>query len=174
MRTITVNGFIGKDAEVKSTATGEFMTLRIVSHEYNGSTDSSEYNSDDYWFEVISSISRHIKLAPYLTKGRTIIVTGKYTDGFYMSSKTRNIEIDRKIRAYDITLVGSRRNGDESVLTALDSSESNINNMSCDENGCNIEQIHEDVKKNNEEIDVIKNDNENKSSSANDDEFMPF
>lgn len=174
MRTITVNGFIGKDAEVKSTATGEFMAFRMVSHEYNGSSDSSEYNSDDYWFEIISSIPRHIKLAPYLTKGRMIIVTGKYTDGFYMSNKTRNIEIDRKIRAYDITLVGSRKNDDESILADFNTHEISANNVVCDENGCSIEQHNANMEGNNENVVAERNDNENKSDATNVDDFMPF
>lgn len=110
MRFMVFDALIGCDAEIRHNFNGDYMVMRVVSHEYLPiMEDEKLQKTDDYWFDVISSNPLHIKMSPYLTKGRKVAVAGKYTDGLYFSGDNGTVKIDRKVRASEITFLDSRK-----------------------------------------------------------------
>ena len=131
MRTIIFDGIIGSDAEIKHNGNGDFLLMRVVSHEYiGGQSDDSEYNEDSYWFDVITSNDGHIKLAQYLTKGRRVRIMGKYTDGIYVSKNGTGISVSRKVRAFDIELCDRKKSSAVSEKPIEDNSSNDGSNSS--------------------------------------------
>lgn len=104
MKDITIIGYLGTDAEVKTTknGNGEFLTLRV------GVRDDRD-DKTTYWFNVRTFDSFHIKvLAQYLKKGKQVCISGEYTDRLY-ADKEGNCQISREINAYKIRFINNDR-----------------------------------------------------------------
>lgn len=97
MRKIELTGRLAADAERKISKTGqEFLSFRVANNEF---TDKNEQgNQKTYWFNVTIFNQHYFGMAQYLTKGKSIIVDGNYSDRLYQN-KDGNCEIARDIIA---------------------------------------------------------------------------
>lgn len=97
MRKIELTGRLAADAERKISKTGqEFLSFRVGNNEF---TDKNEQgNQKTYWFNVSMFNQHYFGMAQYLTKGKSIIVDGNYSDRLYQN-KDGNCEIARDIIA---------------------------------------------------------------------------
>ena len=113
MRLMTVNGRLASDVTRQISKQGtEFINFSIGNNEF-GDQKSSDGVAQTQWFRVTSFNPQHIKLAKYLTKGKPIIVTGRYSNRLYQSQKTGQWGIDNDIIANDICFeIGGERNTD--------------------------------------------------------------
>ena len=97
MRNVEVTGFVAANAERKISKNGkEYLTFRIGNTEFNDKDEQG--NQKTYWFNVTTFNQRHFGLTQYLTKGKSIIVEGDYSDRLYQN-KDGNCEIARDIMA---------------------------------------------------------------------------
>jgi single-strand DNA-binding protein len=97
MRQIELTGRLAADAERKISKTGkEFLSFRVGSNEFNDKDEQG--NQKTYWFNVTTFNQRHFGMAQYLTKGKSIIVEGDYSDRLYQN-REGNCEIARDIMA---------------------------------------------------------------------------
>lgn len=104
MKDITIIGYLGADAEVKTTknGNGEFLILRVA-------VKDDKDDKATYWFNVRTFDSFHIKvLAQYLKKGKQVCISGDYTDRLY-ADKDGNCQISREINAYKIRFINNDR-----------------------------------------------------------------
>ena len=113
MRLMTVNGRLASDVTRQISKQGtEFINFSIGNNEF-GDPKSSDGVAQTQWFRVTSFNPQHIKLAKYLTKGKPIIVTGRYSNRLYQSQKTGQWGIDNDIIANDICFeIGGECNTD--------------------------------------------------------------
>lgn len=87
MRVLTVTGHVVANAEKKVSQAGrEYVSFRIGSNEFSDKKDENG-NVKTYWFNVISTAHSSFALLPYLTKGKSVIVTGDYTDHIYQNNQ---------------------------------------------------------------------------------------
>lgn len=103
MKNITIAGRIGKDAETRSTQGGDQVTGFTVAVD-EGYGDKKR----TFWFDCSLWGKRGEKLAPYLTKGSNVTVSGELSDREY------NGKTYYTIRANDLTLQGGRSEGGQS------------------------------------------------------------
>ena len=97
MRKIELTGRLAADAERKISKTGkEFLSFRVGNNEFNDKDEQG--NQKTYWFNVTTFNQRHFGMTQYLTKGKSIIVEGDYSDRLYQN-KEGNCEIARDIMA---------------------------------------------------------------------------
>lgn len=113
MRNLTVNGRLGGDAQEKISANGrKFIYFSLASTEY-GDPKDSEGKPITQWYRVTSFVDSHFNLMKYLTKGKPVIVTGRYNNHLYTSQKDGSVGIDNSLVAFDISFeAGSERNDD--------------------------------------------------------------
>lgn len=111
MRLITVNGRLASDVTRQISKQGtEFINFSIANSEY-GDPKSSDGVPQTQWFRVTSFSPQHINMAKYLTKGKPIVVSGRYSNRLYQSQKTGQWGIDNDIIATDIFFeLGGERN----------------------------------------------------------------
>ena len=97
MKKIELTGRLAADVERKISKTGkEFLYFRVGNNEFNDKDEQG--NQKTYWFNVTTFNQRHFGMAQYLTKGKSIIVDGDYSDRIYQT-KDGNCEISRDIIA---------------------------------------------------------------------------
>jgi len=103
MRTLILSGRLAANAEQKTSKNGrQYLEFRMGNNEYR-----SGENSETYWFRVTSFNPNHMKLLPYLTKGRTIEVIGDLSASPYMSTTTGKPEAGLEVLANDIKFDGN-------------------------------------------------------------------
>lgn len=96
MRIITLNGNAGRDAIVRSTKNGTpCIEFSIANHEF------SDGEGQTKWFNVVSYQPNCINMQKYITKGKGLIVMGRYTDRIYQT-QSGACEIGRDIVATHI------------------------------------------------------------------------
>lgn len=121
MRQIIITGRLGADAEQKITKQGnQYITFRIANTEFGD-------NDKTYWFRVTSFENRHMNMVKYLTKGKPVIVQGKYDDNIYQN-KNNNSEISRDIIAYNIEFISTGK--DENGTISSNNSKQTTNTAS--------------------------------------------
>lgn len=101
MKNITIAGNIGKDAEIRSTGNGDKVAGFTVAVD-DGWGDSKR----TLWFDVSIWGARAEKLAPMLTKGGKVCVSGD------LSTREHNGKTYLTIRASEITLQSARQDRD--------------------------------------------------------------
>ena len=98
MRQIELTGHLVADAERKISKTGkEYLSFRIGSNEFNDKDEQG--NQKTYWFNVTTFNQRHFGIAQYLTKGKSIIIVGDYSDRLYQN-REGNCDIARVFRIH--------------------------------------------------------------------------
>jgi single-strand DNA-binding protein len=95
MKTITIAGNVGKDAEVRQTQGGQSVTGFTVAV-----TDRQKATT---WFDVSLWGKRGETVAQYVTKGAKIVVTGE------LSTREHNGKTYLTVNASDVTLMGGKR-----------------------------------------------------------------
>lgn len=101
MKTITVAGSIGKDAVVRSTQSGEKVTGWPVAVEERVGQDKRTI-----WFDCTLWGKRGESLAPYLTKGGKVAVSGE------LSTREHDGKTYLTVRADQVTLLGGKQDGE--------------------------------------------------------------
>jgi single-strand DNA-binding protein len=101
MKTITIAGNIGKDAETRTTQGGETVTSFNVAVE-----DRTGKEKATMWFRCSLWGKRGPALAPYLTKGGKVCVAGD------LSAREHEGKTYLEIRADQVTLMGGKPDGD--------------------------------------------------------------
>ena len=101
MKAIVISGNIGKDAEVRSTTNGDKVTSWTVAVE-----DRTGKEKGTIWFDCTLWGKRGESLAPYLTKGGKVSVSGE------LSTREHNGKTYLTIRADQVTLLGSKQGND--------------------------------------------------------------
>ena len=97
MKAIVISGNIGKDAEVRSTTNGDKVTSWTVAVE-----DRTGKEKSTMWFDCTLWGKRGESLAPYLTKGGKVSVSGE------LSTREHNGKTYLTIRADQVSLMGGR------------------------------------------------------------------
>ena len=100
MKAITIAGNIGKDAEVRSTQSGDKVTGWTVAVE-----DRTGKEKSTIWFDCTLWGKRGESLAQYLTKGSKVCVSGE------LSTREHNGKTYLTIRAEQVTLMGGKPEG---------------------------------------------------------------
>lgn len=101
MRKLILSGRLAANAETKLTKSGtQYVEFRMANNEHTGGTDNN--GKETYWFRVVSFNTNHVKLVPYLTKGKSIEVIGDLQASPYISNITNKAEAGLEVRANDI------------------------------------------------------------------------
>ena len=100
MKAITIAGNIGKDAEVRSTQSGDKVTGWTVAVE-----DRTGKEKSTIWFDCTLWGKRGESLAQYLTKGSKVCVSGE------LSKREHDGKTYLTIRAEQVTLMGGKPEG---------------------------------------------------------------
>lgn len=130
MRQQTITGHVVADAEVKVSKNGKpYLEFRFANNEYG---DEDGYT---FWVRVSSYNPSLINLAKFYTKGKSLIITGKYKDRAYIN-KDGKPEVGRDITASAIEFNGETRqnNGENNEKPQGETSkpEGAIDNMVAD------------------------------------------
>lgn len=84
MKTITISGNLGTNAQRRNTSEGrELMTFSVAVNDHNATT----------WFNCVSSFRE--KQFDYLVKGQQVIVVGDLKVGVYNGQPDLSISVDR-------------------------------------------------------------------------------
>jgi single-strand DNA-binding protein len=102
MKNLTIAGNIGKSAELRSTGNGEKVAGFTVAVD-----DGFGQNKRTLWFDVSIWGKRAETLAPMLTKGGKVCVTGD------MSTREYDGKTYLTLRANDVTLQGGGQRQDD-------------------------------------------------------------
>ena len=101
MRKLILSGRLAANAETKLTKGGtQYVEFRMANNEYTGGTDNN--GKETYWFRVVSFNANHVKLVPYLTKGKSLEVIGDLQASPYISNITNKAEAGLEVRVNDI------------------------------------------------------------------------
>lgn len=98
MKSITIAGNIGKDAETRRTQNGDAVTGFTVAVE-----DRSGREKSTVWFDVSIWGKRGESLSQYLTKGSKVCVSGDF------SAREHNGKTYFSVKADQVTLMGSKQ-----------------------------------------------------------------
>lgn len=102
MKSITIAGNIGRDAETRNTQQGDKVTSWTVAVE-----DRSGKDKSTIWFDCSLWGARGEKLAPYLRKGGKVVVSGD------LGKREHDGKTYLTIRADNVTLMGAKEGGEE-------------------------------------------------------------
>jgi single-strand DNA-binding protein len=97
MKSITIGGHIGRDAEVRSTQSGDKVTGWTVAVE-----DRVGKEKGTIWFDCTLWGKRGESLAQYLTKGSKVCVSGE------LSKREHDGKTYLTIKAEQVTLMGGK------------------------------------------------------------------
>lgn len=100
MNNITIAGQLGKDAEVRYLPNGDPVTSFSVA-------DSQGKDKPTIWWRCSLFGKRAESLAPYLTKGQAVTVSGTVTEREYQKDGTTHKAME--IRVQDVALQGGKR-----------------------------------------------------------------
>ena len=103
MQMVTIAGNIGKDAEVRQTASGSVTGFSVAV--------SNGRDKESTWYRCSLWGSRGEKLAGYLTKGGKVTVAGTLTAGLYEG------KLDLKVNVSEVALQGGREGGSNDAAT---------------------------------------------------------
>lgn len=102
MKTITIAGNIGRDAVTRQTQAGESVTGWPVAVEERAGQDKRTI-----WFDVSLWGKRGAALAPFLTKGGRVAVSGE------LSTREHEGKTYLTVRASEVTLIGGGEKRDD-------------------------------------------------------------
>ena len=125
----TLNGRLGKDAEVVTTSNGnKFVKMAVATDEYVGK------ERKPYWYNVTINHDVVKNMLPHLTKGRAVTVQGTtYSDLYTSSNGTTGI--DRVFRANFIEFLNLGGKDNNSDAKANNSTKSDSANASMSTGG---------------------------------------
>lgn len=107
MKSITIAGNIGKDAETRTTRDGDKVTSWSVAVE-----DRSSREKGTIWFDVSLWGARGEALCDYLTKGSKVVVSGD------LGKREHDGKTYLTVKAYDVSLTGGgQSSGDKGEVS---------------------------------------------------------
>lgn len=109
MNNITVAGTLGRDAELKTTNSGDSIL--------NFSVADSVNRDKTIWWNCQLWGKRATSLADYMKKGQSVTVSGPVSENEW-TDKDGVIRKTLQIRVSDVALQGGRRGEAEPILTA--------------------------------------------------------
>lgn len=111
MFNVFFEGRLGRDAELKDGKNGQFIKFPVA-------TDGIKKDVT-YWADVISSLPSLVKLAPYLTKGKPVLITGDIRAEIY-TDRNQQQQIAYRVNATNLQFinVGSGRTDSDNATTA--------------------------------------------------------
>ena len=109
MNNITIAGQLGKDAEVRYLANGDAVSNFSVA-------DSQGKDKLTIWWRCSLFGKRAESLAPYLTKGQAVTVSGTVTEREYQKDGATLKAME--IRVNDVALQGGKRESPQAIPTA--------------------------------------------------------
>ena len=112
MKSIVISGNIGKDAQTRTTQGGDKVTSWTVAVEERQGQDKRTI-----WFDCNLWGARGEKLAEYLTKGGKVAVSGD------LSTREHDGRTYLTVRADQVTLMGSKPQGDSEERKGFDQRE---------------------------------------------------
>ena len=118
MKKIFISGNLGRDAEKKLSGNNrEFITFSLANSEPYDKDEQG--NPKTTWYRVTSFSHSH--MLQYLTKGKGVVIIGRYSDDAYINKTTNAPEISRDIIAESIEFWsnGERNNGDSGEKPAV-------------------------------------------------------
>jgi single-strand DNA-binding protein len=98
MKNLTIAGRIGKDAETRSTSKDTVTNFNVA-------VDRFKKDDGPLWVKVTLWGTRGEKLAQYLTKGKTVSVSGEMDLQTYQNKNGDNVT-DVVLNANQVTLLG--------------------------------------------------------------------
>ena len=110
INTITITGRLGRDAELKGNE-GNVLTMRVG----NNITvkDGGEWVEKANWFTVTMFGKRAQAVAPYLTKGTEVAISGELRQREY-EGRDGSMKRDDEIIVDNLKLIGGYREGESS------------------------------------------------------------
>ena len=96
---ITVVGHLGKDAEIKSSERGQFVTFTVCSSEFIGKKETP------VWYSVNSDSTHTLRIAEFLKRGSNVVVSGSFAPVPYVR-KDGAPGIDNKIFSGIVNFAG--------------------------------------------------------------------
>lgn len=109
----TIIGYLGADAEVKTSNGKEFTTIRIA-HTDKWKDENDQTHENTTWVDCI--LNGESKVVEYLKKGTMVYVTGSVSLRVYSSAKDRCMKAGMTINIRSIELIGGRSDEVPSVL----------------------------------------------------------
>lgn len=111
MFNVFFEGRLGRDAELKDGKNGQFIKFSVA-------TDGIKKDVT-YWADVISSSPSIVRLAPYLTKGKPVLITGDIRAEIY-TDRNQQPQIAYRVNATNLQFinVGSGRTDSDNTTTA--------------------------------------------------------
>ena len=108
MFNVFFEGRLGRDAELKEGKNGQFIKFSVA-------TDGIKKDVT-YWADVISSSPSVVRLSPYLTKGKPVLITGDIRAEIY-TDRNQQPQIAYRVNATSLQFinVGSGRTDSDSA-----------------------------------------------------------
>ncbi len=100
-------GHIGRDAETTQTSGGVTVSNFSLATARSVKTKGGGYKDQTDWHNVV--VWQSEKLAPYLTKGRTVLIEGRLHSSTWESNGKRQIRVE--VIAENVVLLDKNRNG---------------------------------------------------------------
>lgn len=175
MRSITIDGRIAADTVKQLAKSGKsFISFSVANNEF-GDPKSEDGVPQTQWFRVTAFEPRLVNLAQYLTKGKPIIVTGRYSNSLWTSQRTGQVNINNEIVATDINFVlgGDKMNGENKVAS---------NPISAIQSAQNVDKVVEDIPQATSrkmgtttlQPTIVETNNGNVASVSDNDDDLPF
>jgi single-strand DNA-binding protein len=111
---LQVIGNLGKDAELRTTASGDSVLGFGVAHTEKYTTAGGEKKEKTIWVDVSVWGKRAESLAPYLTKGKTVYVEGTPSARGYASSDGE-VKASLQLNADKVEFLGGGNKTTEAV-----------------------------------------------------------
>lgn len=106
MRKLICTVRLGKDAETAKDKNGqEFIKFTAASQEYN--------EENPMWLNCISYAPSVLRLAQYMTKGHSFILTGEYSERTYMLNNEQQVSKDLVVQSADFVPGGSKKDDEQ-------------------------------------------------------------
>lgn len=113
MRTLTLTGRVVSDATARQTKDGRnYLEFRFANNEWFDEKDKT------FWIRISCYTPELINLKSYITKGKPLIIVGRYKDRIY-TRQDGTSEIGRDLTAYSIEFPESnkREEADQTTVT---------------------------------------------------------
>lgn len=104
MISITVSGRVGADAEMRQAGQSDVLSFRMASNDFRHKEKVTD------WVSVSMFGQRAAKVAPYITKGASVVVRGKGYVRTYQNREGQTVAA-LEVDASDVELLGGKPDG---------------------------------------------------------------
>lgn len=121
---VVIEGYLGADAEVRTTENGRSLTKMRVANTRKWKTKAGEQKEETTWVNITSWNENLKGIVDYLTKGRQVKVVGRLNSNTYQDKDGAN-RVSYEVLAEDVMLGSSA----EDRKAAMDSSPAPSQNL---------------------------------------------